>query len=239
MRQFLTEIFDRLKSEQQGPAIAALVAAIAAVIAAVVAGIAAVGAAVINIFATWNAARKTAKATQEAAEIAAIVKRESETLSRLLVPLVTPSMIDAMKSLWVETSKFARSQTPPTDINSRKEFVRNLSVWYYKDGNGLFLSPETRDALFRVRCCALRPDEAKAAQFDDLNYERWGRKQPIQSDHELAESLRAQVSELRSALKRQLGIYGVWSDQQAAEGSKPTPRKPAPTSWPFGSKADV
>ena len=169
-----------------------------------------------------EAADRAAQGAKDAAEVAAAVKRESETLSRLLVANVAPSMIGALKRLWAITSLFAASQTSPADLASRSNFIKALTEWYYTEGNGLFLSSRARDALFRVRCSALRREEARARGFD-LDHDRWGPKTFPESDQELVRDLRNQVSILRSALKGQLGIFGVWSDDEdtpAVEASK-------------------
>ncbi|MGX1151425.1 hypothetical protein [Bradyrhizobium ottawaense] len=196
------------------------------VIAAFVTVIGAVIVSLLTVRSTIRAARTTAAATKDAQHIAAEVKRQQETLSRLLVPVVAPSMIDSMKKLWQETANFAASQTPPiTDLERRKKFVEALSVWYYTDGNGLFLSSETRDALFRLRCYALLPEEAKDAGFY-LDHARYGPKDLPKSDEELSKNLRDKASDLRTALKDQLGIYGVWSEPA---GGSTAPRPPEGT----------
>ena len=113
-------------------------------------------------------------------------------------------MIDAMKKLWTITSDYPASQSPPADLERRRKFVTDLTEWYYKEGNGLFLSIDSRNALFRVRCCALRPDEAKAIGLD-LNHQRFGPGISPEKDDELTPALRQQASELRSQLKSSLG----------------------------------
>jgi hypothetical protein len=51
-------------------------------------------------------------------------------------------------------------------LDKRINFVNGITKWYYTKGNGLFLSPETRDEIFKVRCWALRPGEADKLGLD-------------------------------------------------------------------------
>jgi hypothetical protein len=212
MLHWLTPIFGELQPQTQGAVLAAFVAAIASLIASIV---------------SWRVSHVAAAASKEAARISATATRESARLAsrldRLLVPVVAAPTIEAMKSLWEITGQVPRSyRATPLDLNERKKFVGEITDWYYTRGNGLFLSPDTRDALFRVRCWALRPREAEVAGLD-LQYEIFfldRRKDPEsldrlkhpESDDELATNLRNELSTLREKIKQQLGIYGIWNE---------------------------
>jgi hypothetical protein len=111
-----------------------------------------------------------------AASTANAVRREMQ------VRLVEPR-VDAYRKLWALMDVASPSLQKELTANEREDLEAKLRTWYYSNGNGIFLSAESRALLV----------EAKKHLLDS--------NKPMKD-------IRGTLSKLRSQMKNDVGVYG-------------------------------
>jgi len=98
---------------------------------------------------------------------------------RLLLP-----QLRAYRSLWAITEEASPSvEKEPTAVE-RRQLEEKFRKWYYEEGNGIFLSKESRGILVQAKQSLSNTDTIKFAEVIKT------------------------LSQLRSQLKNDLGVYG-------------------------------
>ncbi len=62
-----------------------------------------------------------------------------------------PSRLEALKKLWTSTEQMSPTASEQLSPKMRKELDAELRQWFYKNGNGIFLSIKAADAFLKAR----------------------------------------------------------------------------------------
>lgn len=103
---------------------------------------------------------------------------------------IAEARLPAYKNLWELTSPTSPKRIKLLSFKERKALLLRLREWYYKQGQGIFLSEKTR-----------------ALYFDSLKT-----LESIVIDQKTEEYITKKFSSLRSILKNEIGIYGTVSN---------------------------
>lgn len=104
--------------------------------------------------------------------------------------LIAESRLPSFTSLWHLTFPTSPTREKGLDNEERKHLNSSLRNWYYDKGNGLFLTEELRDLYLKARESLTRSS----------------------SDPESEEKITALFSELRTKLKNEIGVYGLFKE---------------------------
>lgn len=108
-------------------------------------------------------------------------KSRDELLRELSAPRAA-----ALQNLWKLTTPFACTTKEPLSLQQRREADKNFRKWYFEQSGALFLSWSTIKHYFEAIDCLRDPASTDSA-------------------------LELAFSRIRTALKRDCGIYGSWS----------------------------
>ncbi|HEV7747168.1 MAG TPA: hypothetical protein VGO56_19390 [Pyrinomonadaceae bacterium] len=110
------------------------------------------------------------------------VMENKQMLDLQVAAQIAAARLPAYKALW----EYQETSSPTLDsdltVQQRKELEDKLRKWYYKDGNGIFLSHEAATSYLKARDCLKK----EGAKFEDI---------------------RADFSSLRTQMKEDMRIY--------------------------------
>lgn len=91
--------------------------------------------------------------------------------------------LPSYRKLWEITKPTTKARTTTLSKDDRNGLYSDLWHWYYDEGNGIFLSADTRELYLDARECLLRSQTSE-------------------------EEITITFSRLRSKVKKEIGIYG-------------------------------
>ena len=103
--------------------------------------------------------------------------------------IIAKSRLPSFTSLWEITEPTSPTRASELSKEERKKLDTALRAWYYKQGNGVFLTNEIRDTYLAARKCWKSDND--------------------ESEEEITKSF----SRLRTDLKNEIGIYGCFEEK--------------------------